>query len=50
MGKVKVSPATLHHNHVKAPKNWVGSYFYVHAIAGFVLASFLFAGLTGFAE
>ena len=37
-------------NEIEAPKNWVGSYFYVHAILGFILASFLFAGLTGFAE
>ena len=33
---------------VTAPENWVGSYFYVHTILGFILASFLFAGLTGF--
>lgn len=37
-------------NEVEAPKNWVGSYYYVQAILGFILASFLFAGLTGFAE
>ncbi|MEM7425334.1 MAG: hypothetical protein AAF441_04525 [Pseudomonadota bacterium] len=36
-------------NDIEPPKNWVGSYYYIHAILGFILASFLFAGLTGFA-
>lgn len=32
-----------------APRNWVSSYFYVHQIVGFILVSFLLAGLSGFA-
>jgi hypothetical protein len=35
---------------IKPPSNWVGSYFYVHQIIGFVLATFLVVGLSGFTK
>ena len=35
---------------IKNPSNWVGSYFYIHQIIGFVLATFLAVGLSGFTK
>ena len=31
-------------------ENWIKSYFYIHQAIGFILASFLVAGITGFAN
>ena len=37
----------LREKHYQIDLGWVRYYFYLHKIAGFVLASFLIAGLSG---
>ena len=37
-------------SYVKMPTNWLGIYFHVHRIVGFILVTFIVAGLSGIAK